>query len=304
MIIALPACSTSPSKQADTEAKKEAGPYKELYKGDQKVVHETEKSFSSFEEAVQRGDQALAEGAADKALFAYVQALQISGGDAETLNKIGEIHIQTNNFTLATRAFDESLKLSPDNSGALEGLGLIYLRQRDYEQAKVNLTKAVQQEPDRWRAHNALGMVADLQGDFVTAVYHYNEALKQEPNSPELLNNLGYSLYLAGDWDGALRNYRKALNFDPNYQRVWQNMGLVYTRQGNFDAAVDAFRRIMDKPKAYNNVGYLCMINGDYANAEKFFRLAIKQSPTFYEKAQENLDRVHRLREQDTSTSY
>jgi len=104
---------------------------------------------------------------------------------------------------------------------------------------------------------------------------------------------------LAGDWQQALQYFHQALNYDPDFERTWQNLGLVYTRKGEYDRALDAFRRVMDKPEAYNNIGFVCMINQDYDAAAHFFQKAIKLSPTYYVKAHENLDRVNRLRGKD-----
>jgi uncharacterized protein HemY len=56
----------------------------------------------------------------------------------------------------------------------------------------------------------------------------------------------------------------------------------------------------MEKPDAYNNLGYLCMINQQYDNAEYFLQKAIKlSSPSYHVKAHENLDRLEILRGAD-----
>lgn len=299
LTMALGGCASNPGRDS------EADNYSGLYDGEMQVAHEAGQHGTTSEEAIANGDRALAEGNTDRAMFEYVQALELSGGDSGLLNKIGGIHMRLGNPALAARAYSLSLKLDAENPAALEGAGLLFLRERRYEDAKRHLTVALERDPLRWQSLNGLGMMADLDGEHTQAVAYYRQALtippevEQQPDKAVLLNNLGYSLYLAGDWQQALQYFHQALNYDPDFERTWQNLGLVYTRKGEYDRALDAFRRVMDKPEAYNNIGFVCMINQDYDAAAHFFQKAIKLSPTYYVKAHENLDRVNRLRGKD-----
>jgi Flp pilus assembly protein TadD len=54
----------------------------------------------------------------------------------------------------------------------------------------------------------------------------------------------------------------------------------------------------VDAPSVMNNLGYVGMMNADYDQAEEFFIEALRQSPTYYALAQENLDRVRAMRAQ------
>ena len=296
LMLALAGCASNPARDAG------AAGYSELYNGEMKVAHEAAEHEATLEETIARGDHDLAAGDTDHALYEYVHALEISGGDAETLNKIGAIHTHLGDMGLAARAYMLSLKLDAENPAALEGVGLIFLRERRYDDARRHLTAALEKDPQRWQSHNGLGMIADLEGDHTKAADHYMQALEMQPGSRQLpdtallLNNLGYSLYLAGDWPGALQRFHKALDYNPDFERAWQNLGLVYTRRGEYDRALEAFRHVMDKPEAYNNVGYVCMINDRYDLAEHYFRQAIDLSPTYYIKAHDNLEQLNTLR--------
>jgi Flp pilus assembly protein TadD len=297
LALTLPGCATLSGK--DTEKKSEYG---ELYNGDMQVAHEAGGKEVTAEQAIAEGDRALALGDLDRAMFEYVHAQELNGGDATTLNKIGTIHVRLGNPLLAARAYAISLKFEPGNTVAMEGIGLLLLAERHYDSARTHLEAALQTEPGRWRSHNALGMIDDLNGDHAAAAEHYRQALEQPEaglgrhDTAQLLNNLGYSLYLSGDWDGALLQFHKALNASPEFERAWQNIGLVYTRKGLYDNALEAYLHVMDKPQAYNNIGYVCMINQKYDRAGYFFQQAIKLSPSYYVKAHENLDRLNRLR--------
>ena len=292
MAVILAGCAATPAKVTKEKS------YSSLYDGEMGVVHNAASDEITAEEALVSARQALLEGDTDQALFEYVRALELGNGDqdAEILAKIGAIHSSSGHPFLAVRAYSMSLKLDPNNYGALEGLGLMQLRQHHYDQAKENLSAVITADPGRWRAHNGLGILADFENDYAMAADHYRQALEIHPSSPQLYNNLGYSEYLAGNWDQALVNFRKALGYDSKFDSVWHNIGLVYARQGRYEDAERAYRRVMERPEAYNNIGYLCLIQKDYENAESYLRQAIKLSPSYYVKANENLEQLVKLR--------
>jgi tol-pal system protein YbgF len=295
VLLVLNGCTTNPAKKAEDDS-----PYDGLYSGSAEVkrTHEAKRTAQTAEEAIALGDKALRKGELDQAVFQYIKAMELNGGgDATTLNKIGDIQNKMGNYAHAGQAYQLSLNLEPDNQHALEGLGLIQLRDRNYTAAKGNLTRALTINQNLWRTHNALGAIADLQGDHVTAQNHYRQSLLLQPNSLNVINNYGYSLYLSGDWNEALAEFRKALNISPDFERAWYNIGLLYARQGRFQDALGAFDNVMGRPQAYNDIGYICMINGDYRQAELYLRKAIKLSSTYYKKAHENLEKMMRLKD-------
>jgi tol-pal system protein YbgF len=301
LALIVSACSTNPTREESTE-----DTYDQLYSGSskEKTANEAAISAETPEEAVARGDEAFRKGQHDIALYEYVEALKLSGGDAETLNKVGDVHYTLGDMDNAAAAYNATLELEEDNQHALQGLGLTQLRTRDYEQAKINLGKALDVNPDLWHAHNGLGTIADIEGDHASAIEHYQDALRLSPRSPQILNNLGYSEYLSGNWHAAMMRFVQAVNADPRFDRAWYNIGLLYTRQGNYEDAFVAFRNVLDTPQAYNDIGYLCMIDGYYDVAEMYFDKAVKTSPSYYLKAHENIDRLERLRERNTAGYY
>jgi Flp pilus assembly protein TadD len=259
------------------------------------VPKEREKEITAEQAAAQaqqsmiRGDNALRDGKSDKALYEYVSVLRWDPKNIEAYYKIGHVHEINHNLEPAEVSYLKVLELDANHAGALEGLGLVLLRQGKREAAKQKLERAIVLNSNSWRAHNGLGVIYDLNNDFSLAQYHYLAALRAQPRSVMLLNNLGYSRYLAGYWDSALAYFNQTLTIDPMNRRTWSNLGLLYVRMGNYTDATNAFGKVMDEPQALNNVGYLCMLEGKYNIAERFFRKAIRTSPSYYAVAYENL---------------
>ncbi len=287
LALVLTGCASVPD-QAPTAR----GQYEELYDGKSKVAYATEFPVLSFAEAEKRADQAARAGDLDLALYHYVQALELNPGHANTLFKVGSIHRIRNNDRLSALAFQMALNSEPKHTAAQEGLGLLLLDARQYAEAKEALQAVVRQDRNRWAAYNGLGVLADLDGVYSAAAEYYRKAQKLNPNSAMLANNLAYSLYLGGEVDAAIDMLQHALNLDEHFERAWMNLGLMHTRKGNYQEALAAFKHVMEEPKAYNNIGYICLLEGRKDDAEKFLRKALEQSPTFFVAASENLKRV------------
>ena len=245
---------------------------------------ETAKLLASADEAVSRGNF-------DAALPLYAAVLQ-EQPTAQTWLKSGVIHNRLGHDREAAYAFDRVLALEPDNVDANEQLGLLYVLHEQVDQAREHLERVIALDPSRWRAYNGLGVLADLQHDYSAAVAHYHAALAITPNSAMLLNNAGYSQYLAGDLDVAAATFVKALGCDTTYAPARRNLALLYARKGAYRDAVQLLSTVVNEAAAYNDVGYVAMLKGDYASAERLLQEAVDRSPTYYELAARNLAAV------------
>lgn len=247
--------------------------------------------------AVVLGDQALGEGKPDLATIYYLRAYDLDRTNQTALERLAAVYRNKRDLKGAEQAYRELLRLNPSHADANENLGLMRLDARGYRDAEQLLGKAVAVDPRRWRAWNGLGIIADIRGDHQRAADCYRSALRAEPQSPMLLSNLGYSYYLAGDHAQARRYFAAALDIDSGYRRAARNMGLLEARERNYRAAVGMLSRVMEPHAAYNDVGYISMLQGDYAEADRLLAESIRLSPIYYEKAQENVRQLRLLQQ-------
>lgn len=250
-------------------------------------------------EYVARGDTAFKEGNWDKAIVEYVNALvgaPETPENLDTLAKIARCHLEAGNVDTAEATYRQVLATRPADIEAREGLGLALMNGQKPEAALAELQAVIAADPQRWRALNGIGILYDVEGEMEHAKPYYFRALEQVPKSSEVLNNLGYSYYLSGDLRGAGLHFRKAIDADRKNTKAWSNLGLVLVREKRYPDAFDAFSQVMDRPKALNSVGYVCMLANDYACAEQYFTQAISASPTWYVEANQNLQRLRKRR--------
>lgn len=252
-------------------------------------------SATSVEEEAKRGDELRAKGDKDEAFLAYLRGHKLAPDNTAVLLRLGRLHRDRHELELAEQALRSVLELEPNGAEARVVLGLVKLDQRDRASAEQLFEEALRLDPERWDAHDGLGVLADLRGDHGAAVAHYEAALKIH-SAPMVLNNLGYSHYLAGDLERARTLFQQALSADPSFQRAQYNLALVTAKLGLYQEAIALFSRLMDPDAAYNNVGYLCMMEGKYDEAEEFFRKAIEISPTYNVTANDNLKALQRIR--------
>ncbi len=266
-----------------------------LYDDKSALVHDIQEMTTDAPSAMNRADQFLQQGNKDEALYYYVRALEFDDQNQVAPAKIARIHAEKGNYKLAEVAYQLALKLDPKNAVALEGLGLMQLHSGKQDEARQSLAAAVAIDPSLWRACNGLGLIADRKGDYLHASQYYANALKTKPDMPMLMNNLGYSKYLSGDLQGAMRLFDAASRLNAKYDSVWLNQGLVHARLGNDAAAIQAFTHVLNEADAYNNLGYIYMMNNKTPAADEYFQKAISLSPTYHRLANENLKRLHAM---------
>jgi len=284
----LVGCASQPTGEADSSASARDQETSRLYAGEPAVVHSSQTPVASAAEGIARGDQAYREGKLDLATYLYVESLAFDATAAEPFLKIGAIHEQRGNRELAQKAFELALERQPDNAIACEHLGLLYLQAGRTDEAQALFERAIAVDPNRWRAYNGLGVVADRRHDYAGAIASYDRALAIEPKAASVMNNRGYSRFLAGDLPGAETDLKEAIRLGAG-DGVWTNLGRVLAAQAHYSKALQCFLRDMRVHEAYNSLGEAALQRGDDPQAQRYFQLAIRESPMYYEAAQKNL---------------
>ncbi|ABZ76831.1 TPR repeat-containing protein [Shewanella halifaxensis HAW-EB4] len=265
------------------------------------------------EEALQKAHTEEQSGNIEKALYAYIQALDFNAKNAETFYQIGRIHTIRGNPDIAYRAYNEALVLNPNLMMAHADLGVISMDKRQYREARLHLEKAIELDQKRLalleekqnmgaflvpnrespaRVYNAIAILEDVENNHQKARNYFRLILELQPHSSILITNLGYSYYLTAELTMAEKYLRQAIREDSSFNRAWTNLGLVYVRKGFYKRALAAFEQTMSPADALNDLGYFLMLEGQYEKAIGLFERAIDMSPSYFEQAQKNLRRA------------
>ncbi|MFO0997841.1 MAG: tetratricopeptide repeat protein [Alphaproteobacteria bacterium] len=234
-----------------------------------------------------------AEGALAGARYAeaqqlFTRILTIEPGNAQARLGLAEVMLAIGNPGQALQLFEQSLDAPDLQPRALQGLGLALLL-GDRPQAGFDaLKQAVAADPGLWRAWNALGQYHDSHQNWAEANQCYAKALQQNPKSSMVLTNIGASLLMQGRHREAEEKLAKALAIEPGNGVARTNLRMALAWQGRYvDALVGA--KGEELISVLNDVGYIALMRHDYGNAEAYLTRALKESPTFFEPAWQNL---------------
>ena len=191
----------------------------------------------------------------------------------------------------AEHLFEQLAKDPQTRPKALQGQGLAALAQGDGVRAEPLLRQAVTLVPGQWQAWNGLGIAYDGRRQWREAAEAYGKALALRPTSPVLANNFGYSLLLQHKPAEALTWLSTASRAEPRLPAAGTNLRLALAELGRYD---DAVAEVTDEERAaaLNNAGVVAMARGDKAQARQLLTRALAASPSYYERAQRNLERL------------
>ncbi|GIU03003.1 tetratricopeptide repeat protein [Shewanella algidipiscicola] len=281
----------------------------DLYQGQSQVALGNSAPLSE-QNALNQAIEAERAGDLDKALYAYIQALDFNQSNADTFYQIARIHMAKNNTEIAFKAYNEALIIDPEHRLANAELGILEIDRRQYKLARIHLEKTIRLDQHRLmslnsgtskaqyvaldelsplRVYNAIAILEDLENHHQVARTYFALILDFQPQSAIIATNLGYSFYLVGDYEKAEFYLKQALRADPSFSRAWSNLGLVYIRKGLYRKALASFEQTMTVADALNDLGYFLMLEGKYEQAISMFQQAIDSSPTYFERAQRNL---------------
>jgi Flp pilus assembly protein TadD len=220
----------------------------------------------SIESHLDKGDSLRAEGDHPRALWSYLMAHRVDREDPRPIGRIATLHL-AREPDRAEAIFRELVHREGDSAIARTGLGLALIARGSWGEAVVELRKAADDDEALAATHNALGVALDHLKKSEAARWHYRRAAQLQPGSHEPLNNLGVSLLAAGDFAAASEAFEAATRIEKRDAAVWNNFGIALGRLERYGAAFDAFRRAGDELSAWNNVGYVRYLNGDYDGA-------------------------------------
>jgi len=132
-------------------------------------------------------------------------------------------------------------------------LGVRYLQKGRLKLANEKLMKALEQNPESVKSNHYFALLQQRLGNTTEAQKYFSKAIKLDPKDSELRNNYGSFLCKLNKPQAAVQQFLVALK-DPLYETP---------------------------EYAYNNAGICLRKANQQAQAEKYFRLALKKKSSF-----------------------
>lgn len=256
----------------------------------------------SAEDLTAKGDAYFAHGSLELARLHYSAALQKEPEAITPLTGLGRVFLARGNTLRARDIFNAVLEKDPQNAIAMLGLARIARDQGSYQTAEAYLETLYAAHPDDPEVISELAITYDSIGQdkLLKAEPLHQKFVELQPERAAGYNNLGFNYLLQGRYGEAIPMFSKALTIAPNDLRAKNNLATAYLLNNEELRALQLFENTLGKPAAYNNIGYLYMTQGNWDEAEKAFKKALELNPVFYMRAQQNLERLNRLRSQQT----
>lgn len=216
------------------------------------------------------------------------QALRYKLGLAECTRRLGETE-------RALAMYDELHQQNDGNVDIAEGRGLTLMAAGKTTDAGRAFAEVMEKDPKRWRTLNALGILFVTKNMVPEAMAYYTEALNQSPDNAAVLNNVGLSQAVDRNFPRAIEALQQASRVSkiPSQRKqIELNLAMVYGVSGDLDTARDVAGKYLEGPALDNNLGLYAHLAKDDALAKSYLNMALSQSPTYYERAWENLDAI------------
>ena len=229
-----------------------------------------------------------------RALQFYKQLADKYPDDVSYQLSLAENLRRVNKLDDAISAYDSILRKTPNHVEALEGKGLALFAKSDFPNASDALETVMRIAPNRWRTLNGIGLLFVAKNMPNEAVSYFDAALAQSPDHPTVLNNVGLTLALTQDYDRAIAALNRASGkVSPKSlerERIDLNLALVLGLSGDMDRAEKVASQHLTGAALQNNLGFYAKLAGDNGLAKAYLNSALSGSPTFYEKAWDNLE--------------
>lgn len=261
------------------------------------LIHDSEedKLSSDSEKArkfLTRGVSFVRQGREELAFEQFSRAAALDPQLMEARFNRGKLLVARGMTDQALNEFQTVIEHMPEFAPAYEAAGIVYFQNSLYEEAKRHFAKALGLDPALTRSYTHMGAIHNYNKNYDQALKAFKTAASTDPADGSIYNNIGITHSMMGDDQAAVEAFRVAIRLGAPSSRAYNNMGLALARLKRFDEALEAFRCAKGEAAAYNNLGYVFFLNGDYTRAVACFERAMEIEPTYYHRASENLKRA------------
>ncbi len=213
-----------------------------------------------------------------KASSSFKKAAEIEPGYYLYHFKQAEYHFLTGGDYKASLKL--ALDLAPEDPWVLNLAGLAAVQEERPDAAIDFFTAAAASEPDSDEITVNLSE-ALFQSGRTTAALNLLDG-----ETPAILNQRGNILSKQNDFAGAMKEYEAAYKIDRNSTDIILNLAAACIENDSFARAEELLVRVLDtgeSAQAYNLMGNLSLLKGEYSRAEAAYRRAAELEPDFCE---------------------
>ncbi len=189
--------------------------------------------------------------------------------------------IQYKDYTNATVALQNLLVLNPTNESILDSLANTYYQNKEFFSCLEVCKEILGKNSNNTKVHLLAGESAHAIGNYELAWFYYQHWIIKYPQDIPVLYNASIDLYNIQQADSAIQFLKKIVSFPQSREK-----GLAFNTDGQNQI-------ISYYAASLNILGFIHMQQGDFKNAEIYFKEALNVQPDFI-LAKNNLDFLHK----------
>ncbi len=225
------------------------------------------------------------QGAYDKSVKRYFQALQLNADFSPALINLARLYLRQNRPADAERLIQKFVDQRPDNLGHRAASLEVSLNKGAYEDVITKAKEILRKDERHVDAMYALAQANFLLGRYELARSVIERAVELNKNRADLFNLFGSTELKLNNKAGAMVNYRKAVELRPQYPEARNNLGVLYHDARDFQSAAaqfeEAIRVYPDFKEAFLNLGNAYKGMKRYKDAELAFKRSVEIDDNF-----------------------
>jgi len=215
-------------------------------------------------------------GEKEKAIWAYLKAIDANPGYDEIYSNLGIMYGQTNRIPQAIEALDKSIEINPLSVPNRSYLAQVYIGKKEWEKVAEQYREILELEPENAKVKANLS--------YVQAQMKKESPMPAPTQEINLLFEKGEGYVKNKDWNKAEETYLKIVKIVPGSIKAHLYLGNIYFSQGKIKEAINQYEKIIElsptfNTGAHNNLGlaYLELRKVNLAREE--FQKVLKVDP-------------------------
>jgi tetratricopeptide (TPR) repeat protein len=213
----------------------------------------------------------------------YRRVLQADPKNAEALERLGQMALQSDDLATAVEWLQKAVELGSRDPALYSHLGVAHARLKQFDEAIACFQQAVQLDPRSAEAHYNWGNALSSIGRPEEAIEKFRTAAASMPDSPEIHYNMANACRDLGRLNDAVAEYRQALRLRPSHIKAYNNLGNVLREQGKLAEAVETYNAVLairpDYAQGRHNLGVTLLAQHRIDEAIVQFQEALRLKP-------------------------
>ena len=144
-------------------------------------------------------------------------------------------------YDKAVEAYGNALILNPGNPAIVLSLANLEVANGNIEKATEYIITSIQMKRNYSEAYYLLSQIESSKGNEAEAISIIEALAKETPNDPEVFLQLGFFKYNVGDYKGAIPLLEESVRLNQYLVDAFYLLGLSYSGAGEKDRAVEVF---------------------------------------------------------------